>query len=542
MRIELDRRMLLRVASFGLGSLALGAMPAIAQMLGARGFTHNVASGEPGAESMLLWTRFVPADGGAAHVRVEVSTNTDFKRIVAGGQMITGPWRDHTVKISVDGLAPATSYYYRFIGADGSISPVGRIKTLPVGAIDRVGIAVFSCANLGFGWFNAYRHAAQRDDVDVVLHMGDYIYEYQRGGYDRAGFARVAEIQPEHEILSLADYRLRYAAYRLDPDLQAIHQRHPFIVSTDDHEGANDTWEGGAQNHNPGEGDWALRRAAAMQAWHEWLPVGEQPWQSYQFGSLGTYWRTDSRMIARSRPAALGEIVGTGESARALAAFRDGVWQDPAATMLGSEQEIWLKRELLASVRAQTRWQLVGSGTIMGIQHMPVEAAQWLTPDAPARNRSYVDLGIAAARAGLPFNLDNWGGYPAARARLLAAAQAADANLIIVSGDSHNSWAYDLAHGGTPAGVEFAGHSVSSPGYESFMRRDPAEVARALVAASPELRWCDTSRRGYMHLTLAADAATNQWVFVDTVIERGTGARDRHVMRTRPDYRKVESL
>lgn len=541
MRVEFDRRMLLRVASFGLGAMSLGATPAIAQILGARGFTHNVASGEPGPHSMLLWTRFVPADGGPAHVRVEVSTSMNFTKIAAGGQMITGPWRDHTVKISVDGLAPGTSYYYRFIGPDGSISAIGRTKTLPIGAVDQLGIAIFSCANLGFGWFNAYGHAAARDDVDLVLHMGDYIYEYQRGGYDLLGFARIAEIQPEHEALSLSDYRLRYAAYRLDPDLQAVHQRHPFIVSTDDHEGANDTWEGGAQNHNPGEGDWAARRAAAMQAWHEWLPVGEQPWQSYQLGNLGTYWRTDSRMIARSRPAALGEIVGKGDPATQFAAFRDGEWQDPAATMFGSEQEIWLKHEIAASVRAQKRWQIVGSGTIMGIQQMPVEAANWLTPDTSARSRSYVELGIAAARAGLPFNFDNWGGYPAARARLLAAAQSADANLIIVSGDSHNGWAYDLAQEGKAAGVEFAGHSVSSPGYESFMRRDPAEVARALVSASPELKWCDTSRRGYMHLALAADAATNQWVFMDTVLERNISARDHHVMRTRFDRRRLDS-
>lgn len=514
MTFTIDRRSLLLSAGFGLGALTFGNTAAIAQMMSAKGFTHNVASGEPGPDSVLLWTRFVPADGGAAKVRVEVSDTSDFAKIISGGQMITGPWRDHTAKITVDGLAPGKLYYYRFIGPDGSKSPTGKTKTLPVGLVKNFNVAIFSCSNLGFGTFAAYGHAASRKDIDLVLHMGDYIYEYKRGGYDQEGAAGVLKMQPETEIFNIADYRLRYASYRSDPDLQAMHQNFAVIPNTDDHEGANDSWEGSAQNHQAEEGDWNVRRAAAMQVWREWMPVGETPWKSYDIGSLGSYLRTDSRMIARSRPWSYEEVLGDKEPTKALAEFRDGEWLDPAATMFGTEQESWIARALRGSVRSGQKWQIVGSGTVMGKSYTPQNAESWLAPDASERAKKYMKLGMAAGKAKLPYNLDNWGGYPAARSRFLTTAQSAAANLIVVSGDSHNAWANDLIEGGKRAGVEFGGHSVSSPGFESFTKVDPKTVARDLIEASPELRWADTSNRGYMVLNLTPVMATNEYIFI----------------------------
>ncbi len=514
MSFTIDRRSLLLAAGFGLGALTLGNTAAIAQIMAAKGFTHNVASGEPAADSMLLWTRFVPADGGAVKLRVEVSESADFTRIISGGQMVTGPWRDHTAKITVNGLAPGRLYHYRFIAPDGSKSPIGRTKTLPIGMVKNFNIAIFSCSNLGFGTFAAYGHAAARKDIDLVFHMGDYIYEYKRGGYDQEGAAGVLKIQPETEIFNIADYRLRYASYRSDPQLQAMHQNYAVIANTDDHEGANDSWEGGAQNHQAEEGDWNVRRAAAMQVWREWMPVGETPWKSYDIGTLGQYLRTDSRMIARSRPWSYEEVLGDREPSKALADFRDGSWLDPAATMFGTEQENWIAHTLRGSVHSGQQWQIVGSGTVIGKSYTPQNAESWLSPDASERSKKYLKLGIAAGKAKLPYNLDNWGGYPAARSRLLKAAQTAAANLIIVSGDSHNAWANDLIEGGKLAGVEFGGHSVSSPGFESFTKVDPKNVARDLVEASPELRWADTSNRGYMVLNLTPTKATNEYIFV----------------------------
>jgi alkaline phosphatase D len=540
MSFFINRRHLLTTAGFGIGGLMLPGGTAMAQaLLGMTGFTHNVASGEPGPDSVLLWTRYVSPTGGPSKVRVEISESRDFAKISGGGQMVTGPWRDHTVKITVDNLAPGKWHWFRFIAPDGSMSPIGRTKTLPVGKAAKFNIAIFSCSNLGFGEFNAYGHAAARDDIDLVLHMGDYIYEYARGGYD--GGAKFAErIFPNAEIVTLADYRLRYQSYRADPQLQALHANFPMIPNTDDHEGTNDMWEGGAQNHQPDEGDWTNRKNAAMQVWREWLPVGETPWKEYPIGDLATYYRTDTRAVARSKPYFHGDFFRAADPAKAFAEFRDGNWRDPAMTMLGSEQESWLYK---AIARNKGTWAVVGSGTNMGLNFTPAEALDWFPADTPDARKNFVRQGIAAAKAGLPYNLDNWGGYPAARSRLLAAAQRADANLVVVTGDSHNAWAFDLPEDGKPAGVEFGGQSVSSPGFESATQgTDPAAVARGLLEASKqELRWVDTSNRGYMHLSLTPQAATNEWVFVSTVKDVSLATKPGHRMKVRPGRKVLET-
>lgn len=539
MSLFINRRQLMTTAGFGIGGLLLPGGAAMAQaLLGLTGFTHNVASGEPGPDSVLLWTRYVSATGGPSKVRVEISDSQDFSRIAGGGQMTTGPWRDHTVKITVDNLAPGKWHWFRFIAPDGSMSPVGRTKTLPVGKAAKFNIAIFSCSNLGFGEFNAYGHAAMRDDIDLVLHMGDYIYEYARGGYD--GGAKFAErIFPNSEILTLADYRLRYASYRADKQLQALHANFPMIPNTDDHEGTNDMWEGGAQNHQADEGDWTNRKNAAMQVWREWLPVGETPWKEYPIADLATYYRTDTRAVARSKPYFSGDFMRAADPAKALAEFRDGAWRDPAMTMLGTEQESWLFK---AIARNKGTWAVVGSGTNMGYNYTPDQAMDWFPKDTPESRKNFVRNGLAAAKAGLPYNFDNWGGYPVARSRLLSAAQRADANLVVVTGDSHNGWAFDLPEGGKSAGVEFGGHSVSSPGFESATQgTDPAVIARGLVERSKdELRWVDTSNRGYMHLSLTPQAATNEWVFMQTVKDVSMATKPGHRMKVRPGRKVLE--
>ncbi len=539
MTFRIDRRALIATAGFGLGGLMLpGGRLAAQALLGMTGFTHNVASGEPGSDSMLLWTRYVSATGSPSKVRAEVSESRDFAKIVSGGQMVTGPWRDHTVKVTVDGLQPGRTYFYRFIAPDGTISPIGRTKTLPVGKTSKFNIAIFSCSNLGFGEFNAYGHAAARDDIDLVLHMGDYIYEYGRGGYD-GGAKFAARIFPAGEIMTLADYRLRYASYRSDPQLQALHANFPVIPNTDDHEGANDSWEGGAQNHTSDEGDWSVRRNAAMQVWREWLPVGEQPWKSYEIGDLATYFRTDTRMIARTKPYGAGEMMRAPDPAKAFAEFRDGAWKDPSATMMGTEQESWLFHQF---ARQKATWTVFGSGTNMGYNYTPEEALNWFGNDIPDFRKNYARQGIAAGKAGLPYNLDNWGGYPQARSRILAAAQKNDLDLVVVTGDSHNGWAFDLPEGGRPVGVEFGGHSVSSPGLESAtMGVDPKRIARDILDHNKqELRWVDTSNRGYMHLSMTPKAATNEWVFMDTVKDLSLNTKPSHKMLVRPGRKVLE--
>ncbi|MBA4047706.1 MAG: alkaline phosphatase [Sphingomonas sp.] len=518
MTIRIDRRSLLMTGTLGAGALAIPGFAQTPAISAARGFTHAVASGEPMSDSMLLWTRYVPETGDSAELRVEMSTTADFAKIMGGGVQVTGPWRDWTSKITVGGLRAGTVYHYRFIAPDGSKSPVGRTKTLPEGAVKSFKAGIFSCSNLPFGYFNAYAHAAAQGDLDLAIHLGDYMYEYAIGNYpalEDTVAGRV--IEPATEMVRLADYRLRFASYRADPDLQKLHQLVPMIMQWDDHESTNDSWEGGAQNHQNDEGDWNVRRAASIQAYREWMPISDEPWKAYDIGTLATLFRTETRLIGRTKQPDIAPLFRNLNVIKALTEFRDGAWQNPSMTMMGSQQEEWLAHGIRQSVKAGQQWQVVGFGTIMGTTMVPEAAAGWLAPDAPPRTRNYVMAGIAASKAGLPSNFDSWGGYPAARARFLKGAQAAGANLVVISGDSHNGWAYDLAQDGKAAGVEFAGQGVTSPGYESAIKVDPKQVAAALVAASPELKWCDTSRRGYMTLTITPERVTNDWIFVDTI-------------------------
>jgi alkaline phosphatase D len=528
MTLRIDRRSFILTGTLGLGAFAIPGFARAASVADLRGFTHSVASGEPAPDTMLLWTRYVPADGGAVKLRAEVSATADFSRIVTGGEAITGPWRDHTTKITVAGLAPGTRYFYRFVAPDGSFSPVGRTKTLPQGHAARFTLGIFSCSNIAFGYFNAYAHAALRDDIDVAVHLGDYYYEYKPGVYPSEADAIAARLpEPLYECIALADYRLRHASYRTDPDLQALHAAKPMIIQWDDHETANNSWEGGAENHQKDEGDWGARKSASIQAFREWLPVSDTPWERYDIGTLASLFRTESR-LHRSESPDPAPLFFRPDPAKALADFRDGEWQNPARTMLGSEQEAWLGHAMASSVKAGQRWQIAGFGTIMGRASAPAQASEWVKPDVPARIKALIAAGVSAGKVGLPLDFDNWGGYPAARARFLKSAQEAAANLLVICGDSHNAWNFDLAQDGKPAGVEFAGHAVSSAGYESMLGADPKAIAAALVARNPELKWCDTSRRGYMALTLTPDRATNEWVFVDTVLEKSAKAAVGH--------------
>jgi alkaline phosphatase D len=533
MVLEIGRRSLVLGGGLGLGALMLPAGRALAaELLGARGFTHNVASGEPGSDSMLLWTRYVPAVGNdMVRLEAEVALDPGFTKVVSGGSVRTGPYRDWTAKITADGLRPGTVYWYRFIAPDGARSPVGRTKTLPEGDAARFGLGVFSCSNLPYGWFTAYGHAAGRSDLDLWLHTGDYIYEYGPASIREADWAAGRVLEPTHEMVAITDYRLRYACYRTDPDLQRLHQMAPMVGYWDDHETTNDDWEGGAQNHQPGtEGDWNARRAAAMQVYREWMPVSEEPWKAYRLGSLATLYRTESRMLGRTQPADIGSAYRAANPDAALRALRDGAWQDPSATMLGSEQESWLAHALKANVRS-TAWQIVGTGTIIGRTLMPADAVDWLRPDANERVvNSYKDC-IRSSKLGLPMWMDRWDGYPAARSRLLKAAQAADADLVMLAGDSHNAWAYALVEDGRPAGVEFAGHSITSGGIEGAMAADPKVVAQGFVAANPELKWADTSRRGYMMLDITPQRVTGEWLFMQTIKARNTAIAGSHRMQ-----------
>jgi alkaline phosphatase D len=525
MTINIDRRQLMALGSFGLGALSI---PASASIINAKGFTHGVASGEPSQNSVLLWTRYVGSKG--ASLVAEISADADFTAADPLGDVIVSAARDYTAKFVATNLEPGRWYFYRFVAPDGTTSQVGRTRTLPEGPTSQFNLGVFSCSNMPFGYFNAYAHAAKRNDLDLIVHTGDYLYEYGTGTYPSAKEALAGrEISPSHEMVQLADYRLRYAAYRNDPDLQRLHQLFPMIAMWDDHEFANDAHQDGAQNHDSTEGDWDARKRAAERVYREWMPVrdravGEAYWEQYQIGDLATIFVTESRISNRDHPAEIADALrGQTDIPPALAKFRDEVWQDPTRQMLGSDQEAWLGSAMRQSKANGTKWQVWAQQCIMGNLRSPQETSNWVDPNAPPFVQARVKIGQMAAQAGLPFNMDAWDGYPAARQRILRDVANANADLVILTGDSHNGWAFDLDVDSVPVGVEFAGHSVTSPGFESFFRgADPAAISKALQETNPQLRWANTDSRGYMTVSLTPDAASSTWHFLDTIRSKST--------------------
>ena len=537
----LDRRSLLKTGILGLG---VAGAPLAAQS-GGKGFSHGVASGEPAAERVLLWTRFVGAQDTA--LEFEVSETLDFSRVAAGGSVTARAENDWCCKAWAEGLEPGRWYYYRFTAPDGSHSDVGRTKTLPVGATDKFRMAVFSCSNLGFGWFNAYAHAAADGDFDCALHLGDYFYEYGPGTYPSNEEAQSGRVLfPAREIVSLADYRTRYATYRRDADLRRLHQLFPMIAGWDDHESANDSWEGGAQNHqSETEGEWSVRKAAAVKAYREWMPVSDEPWAAYEVGDLATLYRLETRLTARAEQFSYGQILSGKTSPEAamtaLVAFREGDYRDGSRELLGMKQQAWLADGLKRSASAGKPWQVLVQQVLMGNLVTAPRLTEGLPADLPAYIRQRILAGAMAGRAELPLNMDAWDGYPAARERVFRAALDANANLISLAGDTHNAWAFDLDHAGEKVGVEFGVQGVTSPGLESYASYLPVDVLeRETVAHNRQLKWMDGSRRGYMAVELTPASASSEFRFVSSVREKGAGVNDTRRVSTQAGSRALD--
>lgn len=460
-------------------------------------FLHGVASGDPLADAVILWTRVTPpatdeeSEPQSIAVEWRVARDPDMVEIVAGGNETTDDSRDFTVKIDVIGLEPGTTYYFDF-GVRGLRSVVGRTRTLPGQDASRARIAVTSCANYPAGYFNVYRIIAERSDVDLVVHVGDYLYEYQNGALgDGTAIGRVPS--PNHEAVSLEDYRARHAQYKADPDLQELHRQHPFVAVWDDHEIADNAFRAGADNHQPdAEGDWEARKESATRAYFEWMPIRafstgdmQRVYRAFKFGDLFDLIMLDTRLAGRDA-----RISGNCDV--------EGI-QDANRTLLGSEQEEWLLSELRASSARGARWRLIGQQVMFGQ--------------------------LSDLAQGCVTQPDQWDGYAPSRARVLGALRddALD-NVVILTGDAHSSWAFDLAEqpfdperydGATGEGslaVEFVAPGVSSPG-------DGAALDE-IFPTHPHLKFAETTRRGYVLLDLTAERIQAEWYFVRTVDER----------------------
>ncbi|MGE0741570.1 MAG: alkaline phosphatase [Hyphomonadaceae bacterium] len=277
---------------------------------GAVAFNHGVASGDPLQDRVVIWTRVTPDNAGPVPVRWIVARNRELSDVVKTGVVETTEARDYTVKADVSGLRPGAPYFYGFRAGQAQ-SAVGATKTLPRGRVDEAKLAVVSCASYPHGFFNAYDALAQRDDVDVVIHLGDYIYEYGLAGYGGEVGTQLGRVPaPEVECTRIEDYRARHAQYKAQPQLQAVHAMAPWIVVWDDHETANDSFTTGAENHQPNEGEWANRKRAALQAYYEWMPIRD-PGQgrafeainrAFQYGDLFTLIMLETRLLARTEP------------------------------------------------------------------------------------------------------------------------------------------------------------------------------------------------------------------------------------------------
>jgi alkaline phosphatase D len=332
----------------------------------------------------------------------------------------------------------------------------------------------------------------------------------------------------------------------MDPDLLALHRNYPMICIWDDHEIANDTWQGGAQNHSPKtEGPWSERSAAARQAYFEWLPMRGRAYRTYDFGDLATIVTLDTRLSGRTEQLTYSAVlkgVDTRDQkavVKALQAFRDGPWADKARTMLGAEQEVWLDEALQASKQSGRRWQVLAQQVIVGRSYGPKSFLDALPEQTPDWLKARVQGGVLAASVGLPVSADAWSGYPAARARLVNSLRTNADNAVVLAGDSHNAWAYDLyaedeyKSGANPAAVEFAGHSVSSPGLEAYMPIAEEKRTSALIESSPELRWINTQNRGYMAIHVTPENAACEWRFTGAAGTRSTALVGSHKMQVR---------
>ncbi|KAI9103698.1 alkaline phosphatase-like protein [Phlyctochytrium arcticum] len=465
-------------------------------------FVHGVASGDLLKDSIILWTK-VTTNSPDIAVTYQVSPTEDFSQITTSATLLTNDQVDYTVKVEAKNLLPATTYYYRFLAIphlESSnknmtltfvVSPVGRTHTLPKedADISQYKLAVVSCANYPEGFFNAYAGIARRKDVDLVLHLGDYIYEYGNGEYgDGTAIGRIPD--PNYEIVTLSDYRRRHAQYKTDPDLQAVHLVHPFMTVWDDHEFADNAYETGAGNHQPTEGPWDVRKQAAIRAYFEYMPIRPAAIDSFgrifrgvQIGKLMDLVMLDTRIWGRDK---------TDER-------KGSTINDPNRSLLGQDQEAWLYSTLSQSSSRGAQWRILGQQVVMA----PVKIA------------------------GIPLFADAWDGYPVVRQRLLDyLVNKKIKDTVVLTGDIHTALAFDVPQkspyllwqynpwsGSGSVLTEFVGTSVTSPGAGKL-------GAAGLWVSQPHLKYSNGADRGYMIVTVSKQKVSTEFVKMATIKER----------------------
>lgn len=557
MSFKISRRELIQktLASFGALSVPVALTAcgsddkeAAAPLVNAE-FLHGVASGDPLKDRVILWTRLTPQDSSARLELVwEIATDDKFVQIINSGRVQTSKAQDFTVKVDAQKLKSDQRYFYRF--RYGSvISPVGQTKTLAE-STQSVKFAVCSCSNYPAGYFHVYREMAKQD-VDVIIHLGDYIYEYGANGYATEDAEKLGRSLPEDnnkEIIKLDDYRKRYALYRKDKDLQTAHHRHPFIVIWDDHELANDTWKAGAENHQPDEGSFVERKLAALQAYFEWMPIRPVAennhlniYRQFEFGNLVQLTMLDTRILARDQQLDYADYLTA--QGMDLSRFQADL-SNPKRTIMGYEQREWLQAQLAQS---KATWQVLGQQVLMSKMLIPaelltalggimngqadeasiaklyqqVEELVILKLRFKGNDPSLTQLELARINTVAPYNLDAWDGYFAEREIIYQSLKAMNKKAVVLAGDTHNAWSSTLhTLQNDFIGVELACSSVSSPGMEQYLKipvEQLQQIEMAFMTLIDELDYCNLNQRGYLLVNFNAKDLKAEWVFVDTI-------------------------
>ena len=495
-------------------------------------FSHGVASGDPFADSVVLWTRITPAADGNMDVMWDISHTSDFHKLVASDIVQTNAARDYCIKVVAEGLTPGTEYFYRFRSGE-TISPVGRTRTLPVGSPEKLHFAVVSCANWQHGYFNTYdaiAKQAEADPYDAMIHLGDYFYEY---GEAAAGRLADRVHEPSHEVLTLDDYRTRHAQYRSDAALQAATSLMPLIAVWDDHETSNDSWKAGAQNHQADtEGNWETRKQAALRAYYEWMPVREPKvgrvrsdiYRNFRFGDLVNLTCVETRLTARAEPIIVESHIDDIQAEGGAEKFRKEVLYAPDREMFGADQQDFIIDALRRSKEDGVPWRLLANQVIMGrlltpdfTPYIDEEATVKIESDWP-EIRDFLTL----SKFNMPVYPDSWDGYPIARENFYAALDAAGLNdMLVLTGDAHEFWLNELtSESGTKVGMELVTSSVSSETLSAYLGEGTTDHNLLLTKENEDARYYNSTINGFIDLTLTPKKADARMIGINTVLSQ----------------------
>lgn len=448
-------------------------------------FIHGVASGDATTTDVVIWTRINENDLDNCKVEWQVATDKHFKNIYASGQFITSEKRDYTVKVDVKNLHSDRQYYYRFIYKDIP-SPTGRCRTLSNALNNPLRIAVVSCNNYEDGYFTSFSHIANNSEIDYVFHLGDYIYEYGTGEYGNNEFVQASNRvnDPMHEIVSLSDYRKRYALYRRDKDLQEVHQNKSFYCIWDDHELANNAYVEGAKNHQADEGKWSNRSKVAMQAYFEWMPVRansmDEMIRSIKIGQDVSFYFLEERLDGRNKQLFSQDIEK----------------YDPNRTMISSNQMGWLTEELESS---ETRWNFIINQVMF-------------TGYQSKNNQENKEE-------------DWWSGYPIQRNQLIKVFESLENPPIILTGDHHQSHVLELYASedrqfDNPVAWEFLTPSITSKNDDRLSVEQIEKKKVELYAMNRHLLYNNTADHGYFILEIDSKEVSVSYKFNTSILVR----------------------